>query len=119
MDVRKFIGTFLKIEDLEAEPLELTIVDVEENDKFDKLDPVFDDGSKASVNSTNGPRLAKAYGYNSEHWIGQQIRLSAGTAPFKGEQVPSIVFTPVSPALSPEQRLPPPKPEIDDSDIPF
>jgi hypothetical protein len=102
MDVRRFIGgSYRKPADLGDETVELTIVDVEEG-SWNKLDLTFDDGSKLSVNSTNGQMLARHYGINSEQWIDKVVALKAGTVPFDGKDTPTILLKPVSPALPPE-----------------
>lgn len=115
MNVREFIGTFLKPEDV-ATPVVLTIADVAEG-KYG-LDLTFDDGSKMGLNATNGRKLAKAWGYESEAWIGKQIELSAGTIPFDGEDRPTIALTPISPAMSPTEQALAKRDPIDD-DMPF
>jgi hypothetical protein len=61
MDVSEWIGgTFLKPEDIGATPTALTIVDIAEG-KWKKLDLTFNDGSKLSLNKTNGRASARAW----------------------------------------------------------
>jgi hypothetical protein len=118
MNVREFIGgTFLKPEDIGATPIVLTIVEVAEG-KWDKLDLTFDDGSKLSLNATNGRAIARAWGYESNDWLGKQVELSVGFTTYKGEQQESILSRPLSPAIPASERKPPPAPTIDD-EIPF
>jgi hypothetical protein len=109
MNVREWIsGTFLKPEDIGATPIVLTIVDVAEG-KWDKLDLTFNDGSKLSLNNTNGRAIARAWGYESDDWIDKQVELSVGLTTYKGEQQESILLKPVTPA-TPSHALKPAKP---------
>jgi hypothetical protein len=97
MDTREFIGSFLKPEDVST-PVVLTIANVAEG-KFDKLDLTFDDGSKLGLNNTNGRKVARAWGYESDAWINKQVELSAGRITYKDEEQDTIVLTPISPAM--------------------
>jgi hypothetical protein len=68
--------------------------------------------------------MQKIYGHESDDWLGKWIKLSPGEVPFEGKMVPSIILTPISPALSESERKTPPalveQPAgpVDD-DIPF
>jgi hypothetical protein len=85
MNVHEWIGgKFLKPEDIGTTPIVLTIVDVAEG-RWDKLDLTFSDGSKLSLNNTNGWTIARAWGYESDDWIDKQVELSVGLTTYKGE----------------------------------
>jgi hypothetical protein len=119
MDTSSYFTTFLKVDDFaEGESMEETITKVEEG-KYG-LVLTLDGGSQFSLNATNWRTLSKAYGYESDNWIGRRIELTRGEATYRGEQVPSLILKPKSPALSEADRRLPVKPEPDiDSDIPF
>jgi hypothetical protein len=120
MNVREFIqGTFLKPDDIGDTPVTLTIANVALG-KWDKLDLTFADGSKLSLNATNGRALAKAWGYESSSWIDKLVEARVGTIPFDGKDQPSILLKPVSPAMSARELalVKPAEPDLSD-DIPF
>jgi hypothetical protein len=103
MDVSEWIGgTFLKPEDIGA-TIVLTIVDVAKG-KWEKLDLTFNDGSKLSLNQTNGRTIARAWGYESDNWIDKQVELSVGLTTYNGEQQESILLKPISPAIPLSER---------------
>jgi hypothetical protein len=119
MDTSKHFTTFLKVDDFaEGESAEETIAKVEEG-KYG-LVLTLDSGSQFSLNATNWRTLSKAYGYESDNWIGKRIELIRGEVPYKGEPVPSLILKTTSPSLSEAERKlsVKPAPEIDD-DIPF
>jgi hypothetical protein len=117
MDTREFFGTFLKPEDVTT-PVVLTIADVAKG-KYG-LDLTFGDGSKLGLNNTNGRKLQRAWGVESATWLDKQVELSAGVTPYNGEDQPTVVLKPVSPAMSATEiaLAKPATHEIDD-DIPF
>ena len=97
MNVHEWIGgTFLKPEDIGATPIMLTIVHVAKG-KWEKLDLTFNDGSKLSLNNTNGRAIARAWGYESDDWIDKQVELSVGLTNYKGEQQESVLLKPITP----------------------
>jgi hypothetical protein len=125
MDVREWIGgTFLKLEDMGATPIVLTIVDIAEG-KYDKPDLTFNDGSKLSLNKTNGRAIVRAWGYETDDWIGQQVELSVGLTTYNGEEQKSILLVPITRATPANagRLLKPSKltrmSEPPDDDIPF
>jgi hypothetical protein len=108
MNVHEWIGgKFLKPEDIGTTPIVLTIVDVAEG-RWDKLDLTFSDGSKLSLNNTNGWTIARAWGYESDDWIDKQVELSVGLTTYKGEQQESVLLKPITPA-TPANALKPVK----------
>jgi hypothetical protein len=78
MDMRKFSGEhFIKTADVRDGPLQMQIAVVREG-KFDKPDLVFESGDLLSLNATNNQILLRAYGPNSDNWIGKDIELFLG-----------------------------------------
>jgi len=108
MDVSKYMGAaFLKLGDVKVNgPLRLFITDVKDG-KYDRPDVSFDDGTRLSLNTTGTKNLARAWGTETDAWIGKEVELSVGETD-KMEEM--IVVTPISPAIPREDRSPPPKP---------
>jgi hypothetical protein len=119
MNVKKFITGFLKSADLEAEGGEMTATIVAVSEGQYGLEADLSTEWKVGINATNGRKLACAYGVQSTDWHGKEIKLAVGEVTFNGDTKPTIVITPISPALAASERTQPPAPaDIDDS-IPF
>jgi hypothetical protein len=115
MDMRKYSGSvFLKPEDLRDGPITVTITDVSEG-KYDKPNLHFKDGSRLSINTTNNRVLVRAYGHDSDDWVGKQIELTVGEVEFQGKIQDSILVNPISPTIENKKS---PKSDLDD-DIPY
>ena len=114
MDMSKYVGNmFLKVDDVKAKgSIRVTITDVSEG-RYGKPDLTFNDGTRLSVNATNGGLLARAYGMNSDDWIGKRIELVLGTIDYQGKPQEAVLVKPISPPIDA-----PPKPDLDD-EIPF
>jgi hypothetical protein len=119
VDTSSYFTTFLKVDDFaEGESTEGTITKVEEG-KYG-LVLTLDSGSQFSLNATNWRTLSRAYGFESDNWVGKSIELTRGEMTYKGEQVASLILKPTSSPLSESERKLPVKPEPDiDDDIPF
>jgi hypothetical protein len=121
MDVKDYYrGSFLKIEDLNGEPLRATIEKVSEGDYGLVLN--LEDGSMFSLNVTNFKTVAGAWGTETNAWIAKEVELTPGQVKFKGQLVDSIILKTISPALTRDEQVKalPKKPDpLDDSDIPF
>ena len=85
MDMRKYSGvTFIKVPDVRNGPLEMQIAVVKEG-KYGKPDLVFESGEMLGLNTSNNRILIRAYGPNSNDWIGKKIELTLGQLPFEGK----------------------------------
>jgi hypothetical protein len=102
MDMRSYSAkNYLKLDDLADGPLIKTIVAIAEG-SFEKPEAEFDDGSKLSLNRTSVLALSKAYGWNSDDWVGQSAEIYAGEVTFKGTTTRSVLVTPIdAPAKKP------------------
>jgi hypothetical protein len=82
MDMRKYLKkVFLKVDDVKASgPIRVTIIEVTEG-QFDKPNLTFHDGTQLSLNATNGRVLARAYGMESDDWLGKELELYVGEIP--------------------------------------
>ena len=105
MDMKQYAGSwFLKNRKKSGVgPIRATIGEVVLG-KYDKPDIIFTDGSKLSVNATNARVLYRAFGDESEDWIGGEVELVAGETEYQGEIRESIVVKPISPARSQTMR---------------
>jgi|SRR5262249_6693852 len=106
MDMSKYVGgLFLKVEDIKANgPVRVRIADVREG-KFEKPDLTFDDGTRLSVNATNGRALARAYGFESDDWVDKEVELVVGELEYQGKAQEAILIKPITPPL--EKKTPP------------
>jgi hypothetical protein len=96
MDVTKYLGSlFLKVEDVRNAHREMRIIDCSLG-QYDKLDLTFEGGDKLSLNTTNVRTLARAYGKDSDAWVGKTIQLYIGKTEYRGEEQDSILVRPVS-----------------------
>jgi hypothetical protein len=113
--MRKYVGGFfLKPDDLKQGPIHVTIAALSMG-KYERPDLEFDDGSRLSLNATNARVLARAYGYESDDYIGKRIELTLGEVEYQGWMQESILIRPISP---PVENKALPKSDTDDH-IPF
>jgi hypothetical protein len=83
MDMRKFCGeTFIKIADVRDGPLQMQIAAVREG-QYDKPNLIFETGEVLGLNATNSKILMRAYGPNSDDWIGKEIELFLGKVEYQ------------------------------------
>jgi hypothetical protein len=95
--MRKFSGTtFLKVDDVRDGPLQLQIAVINEG-QYDKPDVVFETGETLSLNATNTRTLVRAYGPNSDDWIGKEVELKLGQIKYQGSLKDAVIVEPVSP----------------------
>jgi hypothetical protein len=78
MDTRKFGAGFIRPDDVRDGPRSEKILYVFEHDKFGCLVLEFESGDQFSLNQTNVRALYKAYGWESDDWIGHVVELSLG-----------------------------------------
>jgi hypothetical protein len=100
MDMRKYSSpTFIQVADVRNGPLPMQIAAVREG-KYEKPDLVFETGEAFSVNSTNNRTLMRAYGSNSDQWVGKYIELALGQIKFQGEWQDAVIVNPISPQIA-------------------
>jgi hypothetical protein len=103
MDMRKYSGNaFLKVDDVRDGPLQSRVAAVTVG-KYDKPDVCFEDGTKLSANATNTRALIRAYGADSDGWIGHTVELSLGEIEYQGRMQAAILVRPISKAEGGEQ----------------
>jgi hypothetical protein len=99
MDMSKFTGEpYLKVDDVRNGPLRMTITMVKSG-SFNRPELIFSNGNVLSLNVSNTRILTKAFGPDSDRWIGCEIDLQFGSVPFKGELTDSVIAVPVSPPI--------------------
>jgi hypothetical protein len=122
VDVRKyFSASFVTLKDVADGPIRGTIADVAEG-KFGKLDISFEEGIKLSLNATNGHELSRAYGTDTDDWLGHEIELYAGEVEYQGKPQAGVRVKPISlKKLPPKPAAKKPRNNDDMSgdDIPF
>jgi hypothetical protein len=94
--MRKFAGTaFIKTADVTDAPRRETIAAVNVG-KYDRPVAVFESGDQLTLNATNTKTLIRAYGDDSESWVGHTVELYLGEAEYEGETKPSVKVRPIS-----------------------
>ena len=82
----------------------------------DLLSDWYDSVKKAprwSVNATNNSVLVRAYGPNSDDWIGKELELFHGEIEYQGKMQEAVLVRPISPPLKRSAKTKP-KVEYDD-----
>jgi hypothetical protein len=78
MDMRKFGSGFLKPEDVRDAPFQGRVLNIYTSEKYKRPVLVFDTGEEFSLNETNRKALVRAWGFESDIWIGLEVELSLG-----------------------------------------
>jgi hypothetical protein len=60
----------------------------------------FKSGDILSLNATNVKILQKAYGVDSDLWIGKKVELYAGEVEYQKKMQPSVLIRPISPPIA-------------------
>jgi hypothetical protein len=123
MNMKEYAGDmYLRVEDIrDSGPKRMKIDDVEEG-QFDKPVLRLSDDTLLSINSTNAKTLIRAYGEESDDWLGKVVELYIGETQYRGAPKDSILVKPISPPIPISERRTPKPAEnsapIDD-EIPF
>lgn len=123
MDMSKYLGSrFIKLADVQPRPIEGEIAGIVEGKYGPNL--VLKSGDTLSLNQTNIRTLVRAYGTDSERWLGKLVRLLAGEFPYEGDTKPGVAVEPITPPTEPakpaDQKQPQKKSSTDFNDeIPF
>jgi len=130
MDTRKYSAGFITAEDVRDGLRHDRIVNVLESTAFNSSALVLDleSGDQFRLNRTNTKILQKAWGFESDAWIGLELELSLGTYKDWSKDPPEDKETVIAQTISPRPQgngtqvilppRPPPKGELDD-EIPF
>jgi hypothetical protein len=79
MDMRQYAAKYVKVDEVRDGPIETRIVNVFESEQYGRPVLELETGSQFTLNDGNTNTLIKAWGYNSDDWVGQEIELSLGT----------------------------------------
>jgi hypothetical protein len=86
---------FIKIDDVRDGPIDGQIAAVRDG-KYDKPDLIFESGDVLSLNATNRKALTRAYGTESDYWIGKQIEMFLGQIKYNGTYNDAVLVKPIS-----------------------
>jgi hypothetical protein len=134
MDARKFASKYVKPDHVREAPIQTRIVSVLEDERFDRLLLELETGSQFALNDGNTNTLIKAWGHDTDTWIGRELQLELGMykdwradPPEEKETVRARAIppaetqnggVPVAKPLPPSMVVTPPKVDMDD-EIPF
>jgi hypothetical protein len=79
MDMRGFSSPFIKVDHVRDGPIQTRIVNVFKSGRFGRPVLALETGSQFTLNVSNNDTLVKAWGYDSDDWIEQEIELLLGT----------------------------------------
>jgi hypothetical protein len=119
LNMRKYSSqSFLKVADVRDGPLLHQIGAVREG-KFDKPELVFETGDILSLNATNTKTLIRAFGSDSDGWIGKQIELYLGKLQYQGSTQEGVIVRPISLPVNNEHEPDAPESPSFNDKIPF
>jgi hypothetical protein len=135
MDARKYASKYVKPDIVRDGAIETRIVNVFEEERYGNLVLELETGSQFTLNQTNTNVLMKAWGHETDDWIGQELALELGTykdwrdnPPTEKETVKVRVISPTKGAPNgaalakpplPPSRVTAAKPDDMDDSIPF
>jgi hypothetical protein len=79
MDARKYASKYVKPDNVRDGPIETRIVNVFEDERFGRLVLELETGSQFALNDGNTNALIKAWGHDTDTWIGLELALELGT----------------------------------------
>jgi hypothetical protein len=79
VDMREYGTKFVKPDYVRDGPIVTSIVNVFVGEQFGRPILELATGAQLNLNETNATALIKAWGHDSDDWIGQEIELSLGT----------------------------------------
>ena len=99
INMKKYAGeTFLKVTDVRDGPLQMQIAVIREG-KFEKPELVFETGDILSLNATNTKTLMRAFGKDSDAWVGKEVELYLGEVEYQNRMQEAVLARPISPPL--------------------
>jgi hypothetical protein len=79
MDARKYASRYVKPDNVRDEPIQTRIVYVFEEERYGRLMLELETGSQFALNDGNTNALIKAWGHDTDAWIGLALALELGT----------------------------------------
>jgi hypothetical protein len=78
-DMRQYASKYIKPDHVRDGPIQTRVVNVFESEQTGRPVLELETGSQFTLNDGNTNTLIKAWGWNSDEWIGQEIELALGT----------------------------------------
>jgi hypothetical protein len=78
MDARKFASKYVKPDNVRDGPIQTRIISVLEDERYDRLLLELETGSQFALNDGNTNTLIKAWGHDTDAWVGQELVLELG-----------------------------------------
>jgi hypothetical protein len=101
MDARKYASKYVKPDNVRDEPIQTRVVNVFEEERYGRLTLELETGSQFSLNDGNTNALIKAWGHDTDDWIGLELALELGTYKDWREEPPTEKETVRVRAISP------------------
>jgi hypothetical protein len=79
MDARKYASKYIRPDDVRDAPIKTRTISVLEDDRYNRLLLELETGSQFALNDGNTNTLIKAWGHNTDDWIGLELQLELGT----------------------------------------
>lgn len=79
MDARKYASKYIKPDNVRGGPIQTRIVNVFEDERYGRLMLELETGSQFALNDGNTNALIKAWGHDTDEWIGRELALELGT----------------------------------------
>jgi hypothetical protein len=79
MDARKYASRYVKPDNVRDEPIQTRIVNVFEEERYGRLTLELETGSQFALNDGNTNTLIKAWGHDTDGWIGLELALELGS----------------------------------------
>jgi hypothetical protein len=79
VDARKYASKYIKPDQVRDGPIQTRIVHVFEDDRYGRPVLELEIGSQFTLNEGNNNILMKAWGHETDNWIGQELALELGT----------------------------------------
>jgi hypothetical protein len=79
VDARKYASAFVRPDDVRDGPIQTRIINVFEQERFNRLALELEMGSQFGLNGSNSNILIKAWGHETDQWIGLELELYLGT----------------------------------------
>lgn len=135
VDARKYASRYIKPDNVRDGPIATRIVSVFEEERYGRLTLELETGSQFTLNDGNTNVLIRAWGHDTDTWIGLELALELGTYKDWREDPPAEKETvrvravslspsaqngsvPASKPLPPSRVATSPKDDMDDA-IPF
>jgi hypothetical protein len=79
MDMRDYASKYIKPDQVRDGSIQTRIINVFESEQYGRPVLELETGSQFTLNDGNTNTLMKAWGFNSDDWIGQELELFLGT----------------------------------------